>query len=87
MKTLLAVLQLTVFAQVPVPDSEKTAPEPPAEKKRVTVIEFDDDTLELEPFVHEPVCFPERERGLWRRLVRIREDFADKVMQSVDEME
>lgn len=87
MKTLLAVLQLTVLAQVPARDSEKTAPTPPAEKKRVTVIEFDDDTIVLEPFVSEMECFPDRRGGHLRRpLVRVREDFADKVMQSVDEM-
>lgn len=86
MKTLLAVLQLTVLAQVPAQDSRKTDPAPPVEKKRVTVIEFDDNTIELEPFVHETGCFPDREGGRRRPLVRIREDFADKVMQSVDEM-
>jgi hypothetical protein len=85
MKTLLAVLQLTVLAQVPARDSEKTAPTPPAEKKRVTVIEFDDDAMDFELFDSE--CFPDWERPVRRRpLVRIREDFADKVMQSVAEM-
>ena len=83
MKTLLAVLQLTVFAQVPTQDAEKKAPAPPAEKKQV-VIDFDDDAIELDWMVPpEPRC------ALHLRkypLVRIRQDFADKVMQSVAEM-
>jgi hypothetical protein len=86
MKTLLAVLQLTVLSQVPAQDSEKKAPAPPAEKKRVTVIEFDDDTMDFDGPAPEWGCFPDREGGRRRPLVRIREDFADKVMQSVDEM-
>jgi hypothetical protein len=83
MKTLLAVFQLTVLAQVPARDAEKPAPTPPAEKKQV-FIDFDDDSIELDLMVPpEPRCTLHRK---WYPLVRIREDFADKVMQSVAEM-
>lgn len=87
MKALLAVLQLTVLAQVPAQGSDKTAPAPPAEKKQVTVIDFEDDAMDFEPLVYETECFPDhRCCRWWHPLVRIREDFADKVMQSVAEM-
>lgn len=83
MKTLLAVLQLTVFAQVPTQDAEKKVPAPPAAKKQV-FIDFDDDAIELDWMVSpEPRCTLHRKKY---PLVRIREDFADKVMQSVAEM-
>jgi hypothetical protein len=82
MKTLLAVLQLTVLAQVPAQDSEKTAPTSPAEKKQV-FIDFEDQSIEVDLDPPEPRCTMHRK---WRPLVRVREDFADKVMQSVAEM-
>ena len=53
MKTLLAVLQLTVLSQVPARDAEKPAPAPPAEKKQV-FIDFEDDSIEFDLHPPEP---------------------------------
>jgi hypothetical protein len=54
----------------------------PAEGPRRAVIEFEDDALELlEPPTGRVGCF--RGRSI---LVRVRENFDDKVMQSADEM-
>ena len=86
MKTLLAVLQLTLLPQEPVPGEEKPVSSPPSENKRVTVIDFEDSSIELEAPVSELECFPDRRRGPHRRLIRVREDFGEKVMQSVAEM-
>jgi hypothetical protein len=88
MKTLLAVLQLTLVPQVPVPGSEPKVSTPQAESKpRVLVFDFEDDeTLEVEPrTASEWDCFPDR-RTRPRPLLRIRENFDDKVMQSVQEL-
>jgi hypothetical protein len=82
MKTLLAMLPLTVLSQVPARDAEKPAPAPPAEKKQVFT-DFEDDSIELDLHPPEPRCTLHRK---WSPLVRSREDFADKVMQSVAEM-
>jgi len=87
MKTLLAVLHLGLFSQVPVSGPEQTpVPTPPPENKQVRVIEFEDEPIQLEPAASEWDCFPDRRNGFRYRLVRVREDFDDKVMQSVDEM-
>lgn len=85
MNTLLAVLQLNLVSQVPAPGSEQPVSSPPSESKRVMTIDFEDDTLELEPVESGLECFPDRRYGPYR-LIRIREDFDDKVMKSVAEM-
>ena len=85
MKTLLVVLQLHLFAQVPVPGEEKT-PVPAPETQKVRVIDFEDQPIELEPPESGLDCYPDRRNGYRYRLVRVREDFDDKVMQSVEEM-
>ena len=84
MKTLLAVLQLTLVPQVPVPGSEPKAATPPAEsQRRVIVFDFEDD----EPLDVELTAGSGLDCHLVRRpLVRIRENFDDKVMQSVQEL-
>jgi hypothetical protein len=83
MKTLLAVLQLTLVSQVPVLGSEKPVPGPLPESKRVTVIDFEDTAIETDLTTSEPEC---HRCCFWRPLIRIREDFGEKVMQSVAEM-
>ena len=86
MKTLLAVLQLTLVSQVPVPGSEQPVSSPPSESKRVMTIDFEDDAIALDSSIYETECNPERRCCFWRPLIRIREDFDDKVMKSVAEM-
>lgn len=86
MKTLLAVLQLTLVSQVPVQGSEKPVSSPPPESKRVTTIDFEDTAIETGPTPSEMGCYPDRHQGLRSRLIRLREDFNEKVMQSVAEM-
>ncbi len=84
MKTLLAVLQLTLVSQVPVPGAEPKAATPPAEsQQRFIVFDFEED----EPL---DVALPAGSEWDCHRapqpLVRIRENFDDKVMQSVQEL-
>jgi hypothetical protein len=86
MKTLLAVLQFTLLSQGPAQDAEKPVSSPLPERKRVTVIDFEDTVIETELPAPELECFPDRRYGLHRRLIRLREDFDEKVMQSVSEM-
>ncbi|EPX57017.1 hypothetical protein D187_006771 [Cystobacter fuscus DSM 2262] len=81
MKTLLAVLPLALSAQVLAQGAEQTAPTLPAESPRRTVIEFEDEALDLEPTELRRGCVPR-----WSPVVRVRENFDDKVMQSADEM-
>jgi hypothetical protein len=85
MNTLLVVLQLTLVSQVPVEGSEQPVSEPPPESKRGMTIDFEDDTIQLEPVESGLECFPDRRYGPYR-LIRMREDFNDKVMKSVAEM-
>jgi hypothetical protein len=87
MKMLLAVLQLTLVSQVPAPGAEPKTSTPPSENKpRVRVFDFeDDDPIEPELTASEWECFPDR-RIRPRSLLRIRENFDDKVMQSVQEL-
>lgn len=86
MKTLLAVLQLSLVSQVPAPGPEQPVSSAPAERKRVMTSDFEDDTLEPDLFSAETPCYPDRRYGYPHRLIRIREDFSDKVMQSMAEM-
>jgi hypothetical protein len=87
MKTLLAVLQLTLVSQVPAQGSEKPVSGPLPESKRVTVIDFEDTVIETDLTTpSEMGCFPDRREGFHHRLIRLREDFDEKVMQSVAEM-
>ncbi|HYO73447.1 MAG TPA: hypothetical protein VEU33_46020 [Archangium sp.] len=81
MKTLLAVLQLALVPPVPDPGSENPVSSPPSESKRVMTIDFEDDSIKLEPADSGLECY-----RVWRPLIRIREDFNDKVMKSVAEM-
>jgi hypothetical protein len=87
MKTLLAVLQLTLVPQVPVPDSELKLSTPQTEsKQRVIVFDFEEDQpLEIELPASERECFPDR-RTRFSPVVRVRDNFDDKVMQSVQEL-
>ena len=82
MKTLLAVLQLSLVSQEPAPASEQPVSTPPSESQRVITIDFEDDSIELEPAESGLECYLAR----WRPLIRIREDFNDQVMKSVAEM-
>ncbi|AKJ00209.1 hypothetical protein ATI61_104382 [Archangium gephyra] len=86
MKTLLAVLQLTLVSPEPAPASEQPVSTPPSESQRVLTIDFEDEDLELDLSTYETECFPDRRCCFWRPLIRIREDFNDKVMKSVAEM-
>lgn len=85
MKTLLAVLQLSLTSQVPVQGAQEASP--PKSEKQVRVFEFDSE----EPLVSEPLA-PELECFLYRRdvvhesMLRLRQSFDEKVMESVDEM-
>jgi hypothetical protein len=82
MKMLLVALQLSLTPQVPVPDAESAVSTPPAENKKVIVFDFEDDgPIDLGPMSSEWGC-----QLTPSRLIRIREDFDDKVMQSVEEM-
>ncbi|HEX8437617.1 hypothetical protein [Archangium sp.] len=88
MKTLLAVLQLTLVPQVPVPGSEPKVSTPQTESKPgVVVFDFEEDApLDVTPpTASEWECFPDRRTGRYA-LLRIRENFDDKVMQSVQEL-
>jgi hypothetical protein len=86
MKMLLVALQLSLTPPVPVPGAEAAVSTPPAENKQVRVIDFEDTAIEydFDPVPSELGCF--HHRGPPSRLIRIREDFDDKVMQSVAEM-
>lgn len=86
MKMLLAVLQLTLVSREPAQGSENPVSGPLPESKRVTVIDFEDTPIEVAPPAPELECFPDRRYSLHHRLIRIREDFDEKVMQSVAEM-
>ncbi|WNG16711.1 hypothetical protein [Cystobacter fuscus] len=101
MKTLLAVLPLALSGQLPAQGAENVAPAEsprmtiirfedvavrpstlPVESPRRTVIGFEDDALDLlDPPTDRTGCF--RRPSI---LVRVREDFDGKVMQSADEM-
>lgn len=81
MKTLLAVLQLTLVPQVPMPGADTPVSSPPPESKRVTTIDFEDDSIEFEPAESGLECWLGHPP-----LIRLREDFDDKVMQSAAEM-
>jgi hypothetical protein len=87
MKMLLVALQLGLTPPVPVPGAEAAVSTPQPENPRVHVIEFEDTPLEdFDSPASEWECFPGRHHGTRSRLVRIRENFDDKVMQSVAEM-
>jgi hypothetical protein len=86
MKMLLVALQLSLFSQVPVQAPEKKDPAPPVEKKKVQVFDFEDTTIECEFPAPELDYFQEYAHGPRRPLVRVRDNFDDKVMQSVEEM-
>ncbi|HEX8822373.1 MAG TPA: hypothetical protein VF794_20775 [Archangium sp.] len=86
MKMLLVALQLTLTPPVPFPGGEVVVSTPPAENEQVRVIEFVDEPIVFEPPASEWDCFPDHRYGRWSRIIRIREDFDDKVMQSVGEM-
>jgi len=81
MKTLLAVLPLTLVPPVPTPSAENPVSNPPPESKRVMTIDFEDTGIEVEPAESGLECW-----NVYRPLIRIREDFDDKVMQSAAEM-
>jgi hypothetical protein len=81
MKTLLAVLQLSLVPPVPTPGAETPVSNPPPESKRVMTIDFEDDSIEVDPAESGLECW-----SGYRPLIRIREDFDDKVMQSAAEM-
>jgi hypothetical protein len=87
MKLLLVALQLSLTPPVPVPGAESTVSTPQPEEQKRVVIDFDDDSIEdLDPVSSGWECFPDHRQGRWSRLIRIREDFDDKVMQSMAEM-
>jgi hypothetical protein len=85
MKMLLVAMQLSLTPPVPVPGAEAAVSTPQPEQKKTIVIDFEDDSID------QDLVSPEWDgySGCWlrpSRLVRIREDFDDKVMQSVAEM-
>ncbi len=82
MKTLLAVLQLTLVSQETPPGPETPVADPPVENKRVLTIDFEDDSIEFGPVESGLECY----LGRPHYLIRIREDFDEKVMQSAAEM-
>ncbi len=81
MKTLLAVLQLTLVSQETPPGPQTPVSSPRPEARQVRVIDFEDDSIELGPTESGLECYLGR-----HYLIRIREDFDEKVMQSVAEM-
>jgi hypothetical protein len=86
MKTLLAVLHLSLVSQVPAPGSKEASPQQP-EKKRVLVYDFEDgDPIVSEPLAPEGECFFAPRDAVRESLLRLRESFDEKVMQSVDEL-
>jgi hypothetical protein len=86
MKTLLAVLHLSLVSQVPVQGSEETSPQQP-EKKRVLVYDFEEgEAIVAEPLAPQGECFFAPRDGVRESLLRLRESFDEKVMQSVDEL-
>ena len=86
MKMLLVAMQLSLTPPVPVPSAEAAVSTPQPEHKKTVTIDFEDDSID------DDLVSPEWDGssgcGLGRpsRLVRIREDFDDKVMQSVAEL-
>lgn len=85
MKTLLAVLHLSLTSQVPVQDTQEASP--PKSEKQVRVFDFDAE----EPIVSEPVapeleCFFSHRDVVHESLLRLRQSFDEKVMESVGEM-
>jgi hypothetical protein len=85
MKTLLAVLQLSLVSQVPIQGSEEASPQQP-ERKQVRVYDFDEEIIVSEPLAPEVECFFGRSDAVRESLLRLRENFDEKVMQSGDEL-
>jgi hypothetical protein len=86
MKMLLVALQLSLTPTVPVPGAESVVSTPPPENKQVRTIDFEDDSIEYDLVSPKEDPSPGCRILRWSPLIRIREDFDDKVMQSVREM-
>ena len=74
------LLPLPVFAQ------EKQAPEPRIEYEKKTVINFDDDTIQGDLTRPDGEYVEARKRVNHSNLIRIREDWREKVKQAGAEM-
>ncbi|HLM46552.1 MAG TPA: hypothetical protein VK458_21965 [Myxococcaceae bacterium] len=86
MKMLLVALQLSLTPPVPVPGADSVISTPPSENKQVRTIDFEDDSIAYDLVSPNEDPYPGCRQARWSPLIRIREDFDDKVMQSVREM-
>jgi hypothetical protein len=86
MKVLLVALQLSLTPPVPVPGAEAAVSTPQPENQKTVTIDFEDDSIDDDLVSPEWDGYSGCGWGRPSRLVRIREDFDDKVMQSVAEM-
>jgi hypothetical protein len=80
MRTLL----LTLLLNLPLAGAaqEKSAPQPKVEYEKKTVINFEDDTIEGDLKRPDGEYVEARQKVEHSNLIRIREDWRDKVMQS-----
>ncbi len=84
MRTLLLTIVMTLAAAAPAPGSaqEKTQPQPKVEYEKKTVINFEDDTIEGDLKRPDGEYVEARQKVDHSNLIRIREDWREKVMQS-----
>ena len=78
---LMAVLALPVFAL-----GEDPKPEPRVEYEKKTVINFDDDTIQGDLTRPDGEYVEARKRVTHSNLIKIREDWRDKVKQAAGDM-
>ena len=85
MRTLL----LTIAAALPLlaAAQEKAQPQPKVEYEKKTVINFEDDTIEGDLKRPDGEYVEARQKVEHSNLIRIREDWRDKVMQSSGELQ
>ena len=84
MRTLLLTIAMTLAAAAPALGSaqEKTQPQPKVEYEKKTVINFEDDTIEGDLKRPDGEYVEARQKVEHSNLIRIREDWREKVMQS-----
>ncbi len=80
------ILLLTLLVPLSVAAQEKKAPEPRVEYEKKTVINFDDDTIQGDLTRPDGEYVEARKRVDHSNLIKIREDWREKVKQSAADM-
>ncbi len=81
-----ALLLVTVLLPLAASAQEKKAPEPRIEYEKKTVINFDDDTIQGDLTRPDGEYVEARKRVTHSSLIRIREDWREKVKQAAGDM-